>query len=225
MNRVEIKKRAKELIKGRLWDFWKGYFIYALIIGIISSAIQILFKIDSLKTCLVSLNVGGEVMCYLTKADLVAEGVSIVVSFATAFLAIGFVLYTMKYARGESLDINDIFNYKKAFVPTFLLMFFISLFTSLWSLLFIIPGIIAALSYTMSRYIYCDKELSPLECINASREMMRGYKLDYFIFELSFIGWIILGPFTLGLIYIWLIPYMSTAEVLYYDELKKLESN
>jgi len=52
--------------------------------------------------------------------------------------------------------------------------------------------------------------------------MMNRYKRDYFVFGLSFFGWILLGIFTLGLLYIWLIPYMMTAEVLYYDELKKI---
>lgn len=225
MNRVEIKARAKELVKGRLWDFWKGYLLYSILIGIISSAFQIILRVESFKTCLIPITLGNETMCYMTTANLIVEIISGVVALGTAFLALGYLLYVIRYAREESLDVNDIFYYKKMYIPTFLLFFLIQLFTNLWTLLFIVPGIIASLSYAMSKYIYCDQELKPLECIKASKKMMKGHKWDYFIFNLSFVGWIILGMFTFGLLYIWLIPYMSTADVLYYDELKKLESN
>ena len=91
----------------------------------------------------------------------------------------------------------------------------------LWSLLLIIPGIIAAISYTMVFYLCVDKkDLDALETISESKKMMKGYKMDYFIFKLSFIGWILLIPFTLGLILIWLVPYVVIADALFYDKLQ-----
>ena len=77
-----------------------------------------------------------------------------------------------------------------------------------------------ALAYTFVLYLIVDKDyaVGP-DALKASREMMKGYKWDYFVFELSFIGWIILGVFTLGILYIWLIPYMQVASVLYYEKL------
>lgn len=206
MNRVEIKTRAKEIIKGRLWDFWKGYLALSLILYIIEFA------------C-------GFVVGIFDLGEFGASLASVIASLIIAPISMGFIYYSMRYARGESFELNDIFRYKKQWRATFLLTFFISLFTTLWTFLLIIPGIIAALSYSMAQYIYCDHELEPLGCIRASKEMMDGYKMDYFVFSLSFMGWVFLGILTLGLLYIWLIPYMMTAEVLYYDELKKLESN
>ncbi len=198
MNRVEIKTKAKEIIKGRLWDFWKGYLIYAVIVSVLEGLLGLIFK-----------------------ENLAIVG-SLIAALVTAPLSYGAIYYMMKYARGEALDINDIFKFKKQWIPTFLLTFLISLFTSLWMLLLIIPGIIAALSYSMSQYIYCDSEKEPMQCIKDSKEMMDGYKWDYFVFGLSFVGWTLLGALTFGLLYIWLTPYMMTAEVLYYDELKKV---
>ena len=203
MNRVEIKKRAREVIKGRLWDFWKGYLVLSIILYIIEFA------------C-------GFVVGVFDLGEAGTSVASLIASLVTAPLSFGFIYYSMRYARGESYEVNDIFRYKKMWIPTFLLTFLISLFTTLWTFLFIIPGIIAALSYSMAQYIYCDQELEPMECIKSSKEMMNGYKRDYFVFGLSFFGWILLGIFTFGLLYIWLIPYMMTAEVLYYDELKKI---
>jgi len=206
MNRVEIKTRAKETIKGRLWDFWKGYLVLSLILYVIEFACGFVVGIFDL----------GEIGTSIA---------SILASLIIAPISMGFIYYSMRYARGESFELNDLFRYKKEWLPTFLLTFLISLFTTLWTFLLIIPGIIAALSYSMAQYIYCDEEKDPRECIRASKEMMNGYKMDYFVFGLSFFGWIMLGVLTFGLLYIWLIPYMMTAEVLYYDELKNLESN
>ena len=203
MNRVEIKARAKEVIKGRLWEFWKGYLTLSLILYIIEFACSFVVGFFDL----------GEVGASIS---------SVIASFIIAPISLGFIYYSMRYAREESFELNDLFRYKKQWRSAFLLIFLISLFTTLWTFLLIIPGIIAALSYSMAQYIYCDKELAPRECISESKEMMNGYKMDYFIFGLSFFGWIILGVFTLGLLYIWLIPYMMSAEVIYYDELKKL---
>lgn len=203
MNRVEIKTKAKEVIKGNLWTFWKGYLLLSIILYIVEFAF-------------------GFVVGALELGEIGTSIASLLSSLVVAPLSFGFVYYSMRYARKESVELNDIFRYKKAWLATFLLTFLISLFTTLWTFLLIIPGIVAALSYSMAQFIYCDQELEPMACIKASKEMMNGYKWDYFVFGLSFIGWIVLGVFTLGLLYIWLIPYMMTAEVIYYDELKKL---
>lgn len=218
MDRVEIKKRAREVIKNNLWNFWKGYLVLAIILFVIEFALGFIFGISETETCLYVF--AGE--CVVLKTDVASSIASFIASLITAPLTFGFVYYTMQYAKGGKFEVNDIFRYKNKWIPTFLIIFLISLFTSLWSLLFVIPGIIAALSYSMAQYIYVDTEKEPMACIKASKEMMQGYKGNYFLFNLSFIGWIILGVFTLGILYVWLIPYMTTAEILYYEELKKL---
>ena len=73
----------------------------------------------------------------------------------------------------------------------------------------------------MSSLIVIDTDLGPVESIKKSWEMMKGYKWNYFVFILSFLGWILLTPFTLGLLFIWLIPYMTVAEIIYYERLKE----
>ena len=79
------------------------------------------------------------------------------------------------------------------------------------------------LAYSFIVYIILDNDINGKEALTKSREMMKGYKWDFFVFNLSFLGWIILGIFTLGILYIWLIPYMSIAEVIYYERLKKIK--
>ena len=100
------------------------------------------------------------------------------------------------------------------------------LYIVLWSLLFVIPGIIKAFSYAMTPYILVEHpEMSINQAIDESRRLMKGHKFDYFYLELSFIGWAILSSvFTLGIGFIWLIPYISTSAAAFYNDLKNGES-
>lgn len=100
-------------------------------------------------------------------------------------------------------------------------MFLMTLFTTLWSLLLIIPGFIKYYAYAMTPYILIDNpELSANQAINLSIKMMKGHKLDLFILHLSFIGWIFLGIVTFGVGLLWVMPYMMTAQAAFYEDVK-----
>lgn len=106
----------------------------------------------------------------------------------------------------------------------FKVSFFTTLFTFLWSLLLIVPGIIKSFSYAMAMYIWSEnKEMGALEAINKSKKMMDGHKMDYFVLGLSFIGWILLGCITLGIALIYVIPYMETTMANFYNSIKDSE--
>ena len=96
-----------------------------------------------------------------------------------------------------------------------------TVFVSLWSLLFLIPGIIKSLSYAMTNYILADYPgLSANRAIDLSREMMKGHKYDLFYLYLGFAGWFILSLFTLGIGLFWLIPYAQVAQASFYSDVK-----
>ena len=100
-------------------------------------------------------------------------------------------------------------------------MFLMHIFIFLWSLLFIIPGIIKMFSYAMTPYILEENpELSAGEAIDRSRAMMKGHKFDLFWLWLSFIGWFILSLLTLGIGGLWLGPYQQTAIAAFYEDVK-----
>ena len=100
-----------------------------------------------------------------------------------------------------------------------------SLYTFLWSLLFIIPGIIATYSYAMTGYILAEHpELTASEAIERSKEMMSGNRFRLFCLQLSFIGWAILCAFTFGIGYLWLGPYREAATAAFYREISGTES-
>lgn len=123
-------------------------------------------------------------------------------------------------ADGLIPRVGDMFSQVQYFWPAFKVNFLVGLFTYLWSLLFIIPGIIKACSYSQAMYILAENpDMGALDAINQSKEMMEGHKMEYFLLGLSFIGWILLSPFTLGLLYIWLIPYMQATFANFYRSL------
>lgn len=98
------------------------------------------------------------------------------------------------------------------------------LYTFLWSLLFIIPGIIAAYSYAMTGYILAeDPELTAGEAISRSKEMMSGNRFRLFCLQFSFIGWEILSALTLGIGNLWLRPYKQAAVAAFYREISGTE--
>lgn len=102
-----------------------------------------------------------------------------------------------------------------------------NLFIFLWSLLFVIPGIVKYFSYSQAELIYKDtvdrtgKQPDARACIEESQERMQGYKLDLFMLEVSFIGWYILNGFTYGILGFWLTPYIQMSHVIFYENLTK----
>ena len=96
-----------------------------------------------------------------------------------------------------------------------------TIFLTLWSLLFIIPGIIKSFSYAMTFYIKNDHpEYSAIDAITESRRMMDGHKMRYFILQLSFIGWWIVGALCLGIGTLWVKAYVASANAAFYEDLK-----
>ena len=96
----------------------------------------------------------------------------------------------------------------------------------LWSLLLVIPGIIASYSYAMAPYIlYENPGMRPTAAIKASKELMRGNKWRLFCLQFSFIGWALLCALTAGIGNLWLHPYQETAQASFYRQICWERSN
>lgn len=95
------------------------------------------------------------------------------------------------------------------------------LYVFLWSILLIIPGIIAAISYSQTFFILVDKKkISGVEALQQSKEMMQGNKWRFFCLCLRFTGWFIISILTFGIGFLWLIPYMHVSFANFYDDIK-----
>ena len=126
------------------------------------------------------------------------------------------------FKNGDSALTNNIFNFGfKNYLHNIWGFFLMTVFIVLWCLLLFIPGIVMSFAYAMTPYILVDNpEMKAIDAIRKSKSMMKGHKFDLFYLELSFIGWILLGFLTLGIGYLWLIPYMQTTISAFYEDLK-----
>ena len=136
-------------------------------------------------------------------------------------MAIGLATYSLALARDEDANINQLFEGFNKFGLALAAYFLMLVFILLWMLLLIIPGIIAAFSYAMTFYIIADDEsIDAMEAIDKSKAMMDGYKWKYFCLALRFVGWALLCILTLGIGFLWLVPYMQVSNAKFYEDVK-----
>ena len=119
---------------------------------------------------------------------------SILVSLMSTVLAAGFALYCMAVRRGERAEFLTLFDGFSFVGKLILLSIVVDLFVFLWSLLFIVPGIIAAYRYSFAFYnLYEDPGIGVMEALEMSKRQTLGYKAQLFTLDLSYIGWNLLA--------------------------------
>lgn len=150
---------------------------------------------------------------------------------SATFGALTILLLPMEYAftvaflrmiRGEKeLEVADLFTvYRDQFERTFIVELLMNLYTLLWMLLLIVPGIVKAYSYALAPYLVQDHpEMSASQAIDESMRLMEGHKMRLFMLDLSFIGWWLLCCLTFGLLTFIVAPYQMTARAEFYREL------
>lgn len=205
MDRVSIKNNAKKMIIGNKWYLWKPFVIFMLIsalIGFVVGVVLSLFNLSQETVETVSGAIGGII--------------------ETVF-CVGYAKYCIEFVRGNKLEWKDVFDFiKKHFALAFLVTLVVDIIVTIGSILLVIPGIIAALGLAFYREVCADNpELKVMEVIKKTWALTNGHKSDIFVLILSFIGWAILAPLTLGILYIWLVPYVMITMTLVYEELRK----
>ncbi len=134
-------------------------------------------------------------------------------------ITLGYVKFNLNLTDGKEISFNDLFSQFDRIGAGFCMQFLRSLYSFLWALLLIIPGIIASYSYAMTPYIMVEHpELGANEAIACSKEMMKGNKWRLFCMQFSFIGWLLLGVLSLGIGLLWVGPYMEAANAAFYRE-------
>lgn len=137
-------------------------------------------------------------------------------------LALGAARFFLAYARRTAADVALAFSGFTLFGKTLLTYVLVSIFVLLWMLLLIIPGLIKALSYSMVWFIMADNpEIEPMEAIDRSMKMMDGRKWKYFCLQWRFFGWALLAILTLGIGFLWLVPYIQTSNAHFYEDVKR----
>ena len=147
--------------------------------------------------------------------------VSILVSLLSVLLNAGYYRYHLAVRRGEEVPYLGLFDGFSFAGKLILLALVQYIFIFLWTLLFIIPGFIAAYRYRFAVYNLCENpDMGVMEAINMSKAQTAGFKWQLFVLDLSFIGWRILSGLTLNILAIWLNPYVVQTDVGFFQQIK-----
>lgn len=195
--RAELKAMAKAQIKGNIGML----FVITLIVGVISG-------------------LASAILSLIPVVGSLAATIIITPAFTISVLRV-----YQNLVREQKPQVGDAFAGFDDFWTAFKAQLLVSVFTFLWSLLFVIPGIIKAFSYSQTMLIVAEnKGISAREALNRSKAMMEGHKMDLFVLGLSFIGWGLLCGITFGIAYIWVGPYMQATMVNFYNDVKPVEA-
>lgn len=136
-------------------------------------------------------------------------------------LTLGAAIFSLSLARGREAKLEQLFDGFSRFSTALGAYLIMVAYIILWSLLLIVPGIIAALSYSMTFYIMADEpHLHAEEALEKSKKMMDGYKMKLFQLCLWFLLLSVLCILTLGIGFLWLIPYVHVTMAKFYDDIK-----
>lgn len=159
------------------------------------------------------------ILTFIFEEDSMGPGISNLYSLLISGpMTLGYAMFAISIFRRRETSPAEVFYGFERFGKAFGLYIVMSIFIFLWTLLLIVPGIIAAFRYSMSFYILADNpNMGIMEALNESKRMMQGNKWKFFCLNLSFIGWGFLCVFTMGIGYLWLGPYMEVTIIAFYD--------
>jgi uncharacterized membrane protein len=239
--RRELKERAKAAFKANYWRCVLVAFILALLIGggagssvrknetadltteqqkamailaedeNLGRLVEGMEKLSALPSSKIKISLGG--------LGLVGFLLSILVFNP---LIVGCYRFFLQNSRGPA-ELNELgAGFRGDWGNVVLVMFLKNLFLALWTMLFIIPGIVKAYAYRMVPYILKEHpELSGTQAITLSRQMMKGHKGDAFVLDLSFLGWIILSALTFGILHLFYVgPYIQATDAELYKAVR-----
>lgn len=204
-DRIRIKENGKLHYQNNKWQNVLVILINVLIAG----GVQVIVRVSSEEAFL---------MMFMS---LVSIAVTILL---TNIVAMGSATWFHRSIKTEGLKMEEMFwTFKEDYGGNVLMMFLISLYTALWSMLFVVPGIVKGYSYSLAMYIKSENpQISASQAIELSKKMTNGRKMDLFVLDLSYIGWFLLSGITfniLGILYV--LPYYQAAKAFAYEEIKE----
>jgi len=217
----ELKARAKAELSLQTGSYILGFVIVA-VIAFIGGIPQFIASV---------INAMNNINAQMT--DMHAQPTAMPLSWSLGFLVFTLIYGALTYAAsagyagmalrglsGYTVSAVDIFSRFREFGRWALYYLIFSIRVMLWSILFVIPGIMAAYSYSQATYLMLkDPNLSGWDAIEQSTEMMSGYRIDLFLLHLSFILWILLVVVTFGLAALYVYPYVWLADAAFHRNL------
>lgn len=220
-NIQEMKERGKAAFKS---NYWPCFFV-ALLMGLFTGGVAASSRTAGSTEKLQQLIQSGDktMLIVFFSTFMIASAILVVFKiFVVNPIEVGGAAFFAENTEAGPAPFKTIGKGFQNYGHTFAVLFMRDLYLVLWMLLFIVPAFIKMYSYRMVPYILAEHpELSATEVITRSREMMNGNKWQAFKMDLSFLGWILLGILTLGLVNIfWTAPYMESAQAALYLKLR-----
>ncbi|KAB3527277.1 DUF975 family protein [Alkaliphilus serpentinus] len=216
--RVELKDKAKNILRK---SYWKAFGV-SLILTILGAGASGNFsnsRITNSENAEILFNPAFVIM--ILGFVLFAFLIRIFIGYN---VEVGGAKYFIKSSK-EDFNFGYLLDTFKSghYINVVITMFLRALYTFLWSLLLIIPGIIKSYAYSLVPYILSENpDMEPSEAISLSSSMTEGHKLDIFILDLSFIGWYILGGLLFGIGVLFVNPYVNATKAELYLKLKEI---
>lgn len=232
IDRTAAKLQAKQLIRESQPSMLTAALLYTLLTALIGWLSLRLTGVDT-NTMNEMLQLASEgnseaVMEMMTKATPSA-GASLIdalLRLAMAVVGVGFSLFVMNSVRRSQPALGNLLDGFGMFPRVLFLIILQIVLIFLWSLLLVIPGIIAAYRYSFAVYVMIDHpEMSAMDCLRESKRLTTGYKRQLFLLDLSFIFWFLLTmiPVVGYIAQVYVTPYMESARVLYYEQIRALQ--
>ena len=155
----------------------------------------------------------------LANTEFVPTAILIAFQLVIIILSFGYTGYLLRVVRGEASGVGNLLDGFGIAGRAIVLTIFIDVLVALASALLFVPGIILSYAYAMARRLQMDHpDWSPVRCMRESRYMMRGHKWDFFVLQLSFLGWFILA--TIPGVSVFVKPYVALTETVFYENLR-----
>ena len=217
MTYSELRRMARENLEGN-WKKSLGIAFVASIFGALIAGNNLSFEIDLEREIIQQLP--DIILSFLALMVSASSALNLVHFILGGPVQLGYAQILLKQYHRQEFEVKDLFSQFGRFKQGFLMNLLRGLYVFLWSLLFIIPGIVASYKYAMVPFLMTDNpDMTAKESITASKELMDGYKGHLFMLDLSFIGWDLLAMLTLGIGYLWLNPYKNAAHAAFYRQI------
>lgn len=233
IHRAQLKQEAKEVMRGAKVSPYGFTLVYLLIglvlsfLGLYASAPSTIASLEQFRDLNLNIQIPGY-LTFLNSLPALPTGaagfVSILVALVAAVLEAGVILYHLGVREGKEMPFSTLFEGFGMAGRVIVLTLLEGIFVALWSMLFVIPGIVAAYRYRFALYNLCENpDLSAMDAIRMSKAQTRGFKGKLFVLDLSFIGWIFLSGLTCDILSIWLQPYMIQTDIGYFQAIKRIQ--
>ena len=219
MDRVQLKMDAKAAMQQANPHPVLVTLVYLVILTAVNFVVSMMSGFSSLFTVLVT---DPDAAAAISLGMLVPSLLlSLAATLVIGFIQMGYTAYTLRVVNRQPAGINDLFAYARYCLKIWGLTIVMGIVVMLWSLLFWFPGIIAYYRYSQAFYILAENpEKGIMDCINESKAMMYGHKMDKFVLDLSFILWYLLAGVTCGIAGIYVTPYVGITNAGFYNSLK-----